>query len=139
MIHSNIDWYVRYSVQRGVNMSQKNYICIFISAAVMLLLPCCAINLTKGEAGMAACFLLFFFINPILTVSVGIVSGKNIKNYWFQPLLVSILFILGTKISFKMEYTEVITYSVAYLAIGYISMLMSSLVFKRKKKLSFFN
>lgn len=119
-------------------MSQKNYICIFISAAVMLLLPCCAINLTKGEAGMAACFLLFFFINPILTVSVGIVSGKNIKNFWFQPLLVSILFILGTKISFKMEYTEVIIYSVAYLAIGYISMLMSSLVFKRKK-LSFFN
>lgn len=87
---------------------------------------------------MTACFLLFFFINPILAVSVGIVSGKNIKNLWFRPLLVSVLFILGTKISFKMEYTEVIIYSVAYLAIGYISMVMSSLIFKCKK-LSFRN
>ena len=51
---------------------------IIISLAIMLVLPWLAVFFVKGDAGMAVCFILFFAVNPIYSVIMGIFAGKNI-------------------------------------------------------------
>ncbi len=114
-------------------MARKNIICVFMSVLIMLLLPWCAVAFVKGDGGMAACFLLFFAINPILSICVGIFSGKNIKTSWFQPLLCAVLFVLGTWIFFDVGEKAFIIYAGIYLALGYIATVTSWLVSKKKQ------
>lgn len=56
------------------------------SAAVMLALPWIAVTFVKGDAGMAVCLLLFFVINPIYSVAIGIFAGKDMKHLWSLPV-----------------------------------------------------
>ena len=106
-------------------MLKKNMICSIISILVMLLFPWCAVTFVKGDSGMAVCFLLFFVINPILSISMGFFSGKNIKTSWFQPLLSAILFLMGTWLFFDIGETAFIIYAVVYLVLGYITAAIS--------------
>lgn len=102
----------------------KNSICVLLSALVMLLFPWCAVTFIKGDGGMAGCFLLFFAINPIVSVAVGIFSGRNIRVAWFQPMLLAILFLFGTWIFFDMGEPAFILYAAVYLLLGYAAMLI---------------
>ena len=49
-------------------------------AAVMLLLPWMAVHFVKGDAGMAVCFLLFFGVNPLFSLAMGVYAGKGRKK-----------------------------------------------------------
>ena len=59
---------------------------------VMLIIPLITVNTVKADAGMLVTMLLFFAVNPVLSVAMGILSGKDIKFFWFTPLLVAGLF-----------------------------------------------
>ena len=51
-----------------------------VSIIVMLILPYFAANFVKGDAAMAGCFLLFYVVNPIYSVVLGMLAGKAIKQ-----------------------------------------------------------
>lgn len=115
-------------------MVKRNVLYAFISAGIMILFPLCAVKLVNGDAGMAICFILFFAVNPIAAVFIGIAAGRNIRGHWFQPLLLSVLFILGTWVLFDMGERAFLIYGAAYLVIGYIAALLTALLMKKKSK-----
>lgn len=81
-------------------MVKKNSICILISVVIMIALPELAVIFVKADSAMAIFLLIFFVINPIAAITIGIFAGKNISFAWFQPLLLAMLFVLGSWISF---------------------------------------
>ncbi|MCH5186638.1 MAG: hypothetical protein J1F64_11045 [Oscillospiraceae bacterium] len=113
---------------------KRNYIAwLILSAAVMLLLPAAAVAFVKSDAGMAVSILLFFAIDPIYSLIVGIFAGKDIKKMWSLPVISSVTFLLGAWLFFDMGEIAFIMYAGIYLAIGIIAMLLSGFVRKRAK------
>ena len=53
-------------------MKKKIIFWLAVTAVIMLALPWLAVTFVKGDAGMAACFVLFFAVNPIYSVVIGI-------------------------------------------------------------------
>lgn len=115
-------------------LAKKNGICILILILIMLLFPWGAVTFIKGDGGMAACFLLFFLVNPITAVVVGIFSGRNMKSSWFQSLLLSALFLLGTWVFFDMRELAFILYAVVYLVLGFLAMLITSFLARKRDR-----
>ena len=114
-------------------MTKRNTILLLISALVALLLPWLAVTFAKGDDGMMANFLLFFVVNPIASVLLGVFSGGNFRMAWFQPLLFAALFLLGTWVFFTMAEMAFVLYAVAYLILGYAAMLLAWCAAKRKR------
>ena len=78
-------------------MTKRTIIPLLIAALVALLLPWLAVTFAKGDNGMAVIFLLFFAVNPITAVLLGVFSGGNVRMAWFQPLLFAALFLLDIR------------------------------------------
>ena len=114
-------------------MVKRNAVCALIAALVALLLPWLAVTLVKGDGGMAICFLLFFAVNPITAILLGIFSGGNIRGAWFYPLLFAVLFLLRAWVIFAMAETAFVLYAVIYLLLGYAAMLLTVLCGRIKK------
>ena len=114
-------------------MTKRNIIPLLIAALVALLLPWLAVTFVKGDGGMAVCFLLFFAVNPITAILLGIFSGGNIRAAWFCPLLFAALFLLGAWVIFAMAETAFVLYAVLYLLLGCAAMLLTWGAAKRKR------
>ena len=99
----------------------------------MLLMPWLAVRFAPSDTGMAICFILFFAVNPLYSVGTGIFAGSNIKRLWVMTLLLPALFLLGTWMFFDFGETAFVWYACAYTVIGLISMLISSLLRKKRK------
>ena len=104
---------------------------IAASAALMLLLPWSAVTFANGDAGMAACLLLFFVINPLYSIWAGASAGRNMKKLWPVPVITSALFLPGTWVFFDMGETAFLLYSGIYLLLGTAAMLLSALLRRR--------
>lgn len=105
----------------------KRFIMILaIIVIVMLIIPLITINTVKADAGMLVTMMLFFIVHPIVSVVVGILAGKDIKFFWFSPVLVAVLFWAFS--SFAYEPAFPIVYSAIYLVICTISMLVTWLI-----------
>ena len=117
-------------------MKQKMIFWFLLSAVVMLLLPWLAVTFIKGDGGMAVCFILFFAVNPIYSVTAGVFAGKNGKRLWSLPLISAALFLAGTWIFFDMGETAFILYAAVYLILGILGMLVSRFI---RIKLSLFS
>ena len=100
---------------------------------VMLIIPLITVNTVKADAGMLVTMLLFFAVNPVLSVAMGILSGKDIKFFWFTPLLVAGLFWAFS--SFTYETAFPIVYSGIYFIICTIAMLITWVITKNKSNL----
>ena len=70
----------------------------------MFILPFAVAKLASECAGMALCMMLFLVINPLYSIILGIISGKNIQEPWF------------------------LVYATIYLCIGIISMLITNYI-----------
>lgn len=114
---------------------KKKYICWLIgSAVVMLLLPWAAVTFVRNDAGMAIALLLFFIVNPIYAITLGVFSGKHRKEMWIQPVIAAALFLLGTWTFFDPGESAFAIYAGVYLVFGIVSMLISSWLSTRKQK-----
>ena len=116
-------------------MKNKFVFWLVISAIVMLAFPWLIITFVKSDAGMAACFLLFFAVNPIYSVFMGVIAGKNIRNLWSLPFITAILFVSGAWIFFDMGEAAFIMYAGIYLILGITAMLISAFINKRMQHL----
>ena len=101
------------------------------SAVVMLALPWIAVTFVKGDAGMAACFVLFFALNPLYSVILGVFAGKDVKHLWSLPIVSAALFLIGTWIFFDMGEMAFVLYAVVYLVLGIVTMLISMIIRKK--------
>ncbi len=115
-------------------MIRKNLLWLAASAVVMLALPWLAVTFVKDDAGMAVCFLLFYAVNPIHSGIIGLLAGKDVKNFWFQPIIPAALFLAGTWIFFDPGETAFLIYGAVYLVLGIAAMLISMLLHKRGEK-----
>ena len=114
---------------------KKNIILwLAVSAAIMLALPWLAVTLVKGDAGMAACFVLFFAVNPIYSVILGVFAGKDVKHLWSLPVISAVLFLIGTWIFFDMGEMAFVLYAAVYLALGIVTMLISMIIRKKVQR-----
>ncbi len=93
---------------------------------VMLIIPLIAANTVKADAGMLIALVLFFVANPMLSVFIGIVSGKDIRFFWFMPIVIAILFWIFSSLTFKTAFP--ILYSAVYLIITAVSMCITWLI-----------
>ena len=105
---------------------------LIASSAVMLALPWLAVTFIKGDGGMAACFILFFALNPIYAITSGISAGKDLRTLWALPIITAVFFLAGTWLLFDMGETAFILYALIYLALGMAAMLLSAFITKSK-------
>lgn len=99
---------------------------------IMLLLPWCAVTFAKGDSGMVICFLLFFAVNPMAAICVGLFAGRKLKATWFQPLLLSALFLVGAWVFFDMGEWAFLLYAGIYLFLGYSAAAIAAVLVKKK-------
>ena len=78
---------------------------------------------------------MFFSLYPMAAILIGIISGQDIKACWFQPLLFSALFVLGTWIFLKMGESDFLSYGARYLILGYAVALLHGLHTEGGKRL----
>ena len=114
-------------------MTQKKIVSVLMIALVMLGLPWAAVTFIKGDGGMAACFLLFFAINPLCSLIVGLFAGKQFSVSWFQPLLCACFFVFGTWVLFDMSERAFLIYALIYLLIGYASAAVSRCIYQHRR------
>ena len=110
---------------------KRAIIIIAIILTAMLIIPFITVNTVKSDAGMLVTMMLFFVVHPIVSIATGILAGKDIKFFWFTPILVAGLFWVFS--SFTYETAFPIVYSIAYLVICAISMLTTCLIIKKAK------
>ena len=101
------------------------------TAVIMLVFPWLAVTFIKGDGGMAACFILFFAVNPIYAICSGAYAGKNIKKFWILPIITALFFLLGTWLFFSMREKAFILYALGYLLLGIVAELISMFVKKK--------
>lgn len=118
--------------KRGAHeMKPKCLIPLAIIACVMFILPWLAVNFARGDAGMAISFVLFYAINPMFSIAIGIFSGKAFKKSWYLPLVVAATFLLSVWVLFELGEPVFILYAAVYLALGVLSMFITALVRNR--------
>lgn len=111
-------------------MKKKIIVYLAVSVLIMLVLPWLAVTFVKSDAGMAICFLLFFVVNPIYSLMVGVFAGRDIKHFWGLPAISVALFLAGTWIFFDVKEAAFILYALVYFALGIAAMLIFRLVRK---------
>lgn len=114
----------------------KNLVCLAISAGLMLLLPWLTVTLVKGDAGMGVCFLLFFAVDPVAVIAVGVFSGRDIRTTWFQPAALATFFLAGTWLAFSVSEPAFLLYAGVYLLLGYVTMWLTWCFHGRKHRRS---
>ena len=110
---------------------KRAIIIIAIILTVMLIIPLITVNTVKSDVGMLVTMMLFFVVHPIVSIITGILAGKGIKFFWVTPILVAGLFWAFSSFTYVTAFP--IIYSLAYLVICTISMLITWLVTRKEK------
>ena len=110
---------------------KRAIIIIAIILTAMLIIPLITVNTVKADAGMLITMMLFFAVHPIVSIITGILAGKDIKFFWFTPILVAGLFWAFSSFTYVTAFP--IVYSIVYLIICAVSMLIAWLVTKKAK------
>ena len=99
---------------------------------VMLLLPWLTVRFVPGDAGMAACFALFYAVNPLLAAGLGVLAA--LRRQWWWPLAVAAAFMAGVWLVFAPGEMAFLLYAGAYLALGLAVMGVTRLALKMKER-----
>lgn len=106
---------------------RKNMMCVAASVVTMLGLPLCVVAFAGPTTGMLVSYAMFLVIYPATSVIIGFFAGYDIPARWFQPLLLSAMFVIGSWLAFEMGETDFLIYGGMYLSLGYLSMLLTTL------------
>lgn len=107
---------------------KKNLWALAAIVVVMFGCPWAAVTFAPEDAGMAICFLLFFGLNPLCSLYVGIWSGMAVKQRWFLPLVNSAAFLLSAWLLFTWLEPAFTGYAIAYLAVSLLAMVVTIFV-----------
>lgn len=98
------------------------WIRVGISVAVMFFLPFLVAEFSPSCSGMALCLVLFLIVNPLYSIFLGFLSGKNVGEMWSFPLISSLTFLLGAWCFFDNREMWFLAYAGFYLLLGYLAM-----------------
>ena len=104
-------------------MKEMRPIIFFISLALIV-----------TEAGMLVCFLLFYSVDPVISIGLGSIAGQNVKKLFWMIFLMPILFLIGTFVFFTATEPLFWIYALVYLGLGAVSMLITAFIIKKIKK-----
>lgn len=104
------------------HQNKKYVYWLCVTAVIMVVLPFAVARLASECSGMALCMMLFFIINPVYSVILGLNCGKNIRRMWSLPLISSITFLAGTWLFFDIREVWFLVYAAIYLSLGWIAM-----------------
>lgn len=107
---------------------KKNLGVLIAIAFVMVALPWAAVNFAPGDGGMAVCFVLFFGLNPMCSLFVGIWSGMAVKERWYLPLVNAGVFLLAAWLLFTFREQAFSWFAAAYLGIALLAMVVTIFV-----------
>lgn len=114
---------------------KRKFLCwTAVSIIIMLVLPYLAANFVKGDAAMAVCFLLFFVVNPIHSIVMGLLAGRAMKQLWNLPIISAIIFLLGTWMFFDPGESAFMMYAGIYLTIGIVVMFLSAFLYRKLQR-----
>lgn len=111
-----------------MNRIKRTIVILAIIVTTMLIIPLVAVHTVKADAGMLVAMMLFFLVYPVVSIVIGILAGRDIKFFWFSPVLVSGLFWAFSSLTYETAFP--IVYSAIYLAVSAVSMLITWLVGK---------
>ncbi len=111
----------------------KRFITIIsITLISMAAIPFIVINTVKADAGMLAALALLFVLNPIVSAIIGIIAGKDIKFFWFSPIVVAAVFWISSFFAYDPAFPVV--YAASYFGIALIAMLITAFINKKIKR-----
>lgn len=114
-----------------MNRIKRLIVILAILVTAMLIIPLVAVNTVKADAGMLVAMMLFFLVYPAFSIVIGIIAGKDIKFFWFTPLLIAGLFWAFSSLTYKTAFP--IVYSAIYFVVSAISMVITWTIAKRTK------
>lgn len=107
---------------------------ISVMLVVLLIAPLVVLNFANPMDGMGWMFLLFFGVNPVASIFVGILSGASVKKLWWTSLLFGIIFLLCCWFALQEIVLDLVVYAVIYLLLGMIAMLVTKVLCGLKAK-----
>lgn len=114
---------------------KRMIIIILMLVAVMFAVPLILLNTVKPDAQVFVCLLLFFSVNPVVCILLGVISAFDLKHFWYTPLLVAVMFWIFSSVIYRQIFPY--GYSALYFIICLVSMLITVLihyVIKNKNK-----
>lgn len=114
-----------------MNRIKRAIVILAIIVITMLIIPLIAVNTVKADAGMLVAMMLFFFVYPAVSIVIGILAGRDIKFFWFSPILIAGLFWAFSSLTYETAFPVV--YSAIYLVVSAISMVITWVIAKRTK------
>ena len=111
---------------------KKNVFRLAVSALIMFALPWLTVTLIRSDAAMAVCFILFFAVDPVWSVVLGVLSGNEFRSSWYLPLLSALFFLAGTWTFFDRGEAAFLLYALIYLALGAAAMLLTAAFAKKR-------
>lgn len=111
-------------------MKKKSLLWLLLCGVIMLGMPWASAFL-KGGAGMAIILLEFFIAGPVLSLATGIYSGWDFRRRWWLPAANALLYLFGTWLFLEMGEPGFLLYTLCYLAIGVLAMLVTAILRKK--------
>jgi len=113
---------------------KKNLAMLIVVAGVMLAAPWATVAFAPHDAGMAICFVLFFGVNVMCSLFVGIFAGMAVKSRWYLPPVNAGAFLLGVWTAFDWGNPDFYGFAVTYLVIGLTAMLTTVIVVRNIRR-----
>lgn len=107
-----------------MTVKKKILISVITVVTIFLILPVLVLNLAKAEIGLPLILILFFAINPIAEIFLGIIAGTDLQKLWWISVLATICFPLFFSLASLDFVLELFIYSAVYLVIGITTMLI---------------
>lgn len=122
--------------QKQILTRIKNPAVIWTAVALLLfvILPWSICLSIHSDAAMAACFVLFYAIDPVFAIAAGMFAGKDPRRLWFVPVLIPVLFVLGSWLCFEWGDPAFITYGILYALLGGTTMFVFLLMTNGRRK-----
>lgn len=115
-------------------LTQPSFVWTVVAVFLFVLLPWLIVKLVRSDAGMAACFLLFYAIDPVFAIAAGMFAGKDPRRLWFMPILTPVLFLAGTWLCFEPLDPAFTTYALMYLLLGGTTMFVFLIMTNGRRK-----
>lgn len=101
----------------------------FFVFATMIGLPYLSV-LSKSDTGMGIVLILFFLIDPFVSVASGILAGFFMKKLWYLSILTPLFYLIGTWLVFDFGNSDFLIYFVFYLFYSVFAMLLTFFIRK---------
>lgn len=116
-------------------MKLKTKVIVILASIILFMvsIPILIIRLASNEISLGFTFVLFFAICPVLEITLGIISGTDIKKLFIVPFIIAILFPFSYALAIGEMVWELFIYSALYAICGTLVMLTTHLYLKYKQ------